>query len=175
MEGKDLYNEVSIRCSRLTTKAYSTSFSLGILCLGSALRDPIYSIYGFVRCADEIVDSFHGYNKKYLLEKFCADTYDAIENKISLNPILNSFQQVVHEYKIDRELIDGFLHSMEMDLDQHSHNVSSYKEYIYGSAEVVGLMCLKVFVDGNIEQYEKLKPYAISLGSAFQKVNFLLS
>ena len=170
---KEKFDYVSARSSQLVTRKYSTSFSLGILFLNKKFHQPIYSIYGFVRCADEIVDSFHGYNKKYLLEKFCEDTYDAIENKISLNPILNSFQQVVHEYKIDRELIDGFLHSMEMDLQQSNHNEESFKKYILGSAEVVGLMCLRVFTENDFARYEKLKPSAMKLGAAFQKVNFL--
>lgn len=173
MEGKDLYNEVSIRCSRLTTKAYSTSFSLGILCLGSELRDPIYSIYGFVRFGDEIVDTFHQADKKYLLKKFSEDTYEAIEQGISLNPILQSFQLVVNKYGIDRPVIEQFLKSMEMDLEMKVHDQESYKEYILGSAEVVGLMCLRVFCNGDDQLYQKLKPSAMMLGSAFQKINFL--
>ena len=173
MEGKDLYNEVSIRCSRLTTKAYSTSFSLGILCLGSALRDPIYSIYGFVRFGDEIVDTFHESDKNYLLKKFREDTYEAIEQRISLNPILQSFQLVVNKYGIERPVIEQFLISMEMDLEMKVHDQESYKEYILGSAEVVGLMCLRVFCNGDDQLYQKLKPSAMMLGSAFQKINFL--
>jgi 15-cis-phytoene synthase len=170
---KELYDKVSIECSRLTTKTYSTSFSLGILCLDKALRDPIYSIYGFVRFADEIVDSFHNYDKRVLLSKFRDETYTAIEAGISLNPILNSFQHTVKQYHIDRSLIDEFLKSMEMDLDQKKYSTSGYKAYIFGSAEVVGLMCLKVFSENDISKYEELKPYAMSLGSAFQKINFL--
>ena len=170
---KQLFDTVSIKCSRLTTKTYSTSFSIGILCLGKALRDPIYAIYGFVRFTDEIVDSFHDYDKKELLERFKKETYLAIDEKISLNPILNSFQATVNEYAIEKELIDRFLISMEMDLEQKEYDSEGLKQYILGSAEVVGLMCLRVFCNGNAGSYEKLKPYAMSLGSAFQKVNFL--
>lgn len=170
---KELYDKVSIKCSRLTTKAYSTSFSLGIRCLGKELRDPIYSIYGFVRFADEIVDTFHDYDKKKLLEKFKEDTYRAIDEKISTNPILNSFQITVNHFNIDRELIDSFLKSMEMDLQLKSYSNEGIKEYILGSAEVVGLMCLRVFCNGQQEMYSALKPHAMSLGSAFQKINFL--
>ena len=170
---KELYDNVSIRCSRLTTKAYSTSFSLGILCLEKELRDPIYAIYGFVRFADEIVDTFHDFDKQTLLNRFKEDTYKSIEEKISLNPILNSFQHTVNRYGIQRELIDQFLKSMEMDLLRKDYNDDSFKEYILGSAEVVGLMCLRVFARCDNKMYEELKPYAMSLGSAFQKVNFL--
>lgn len=170
---KELYDKVSTHCSRLTTRAYSTSFSLGIRCLGKELRDPIYSIYGFVRFADEIVDTFHDYNKKQLLEKFKEDTYRAVEEKISTNPILHSFQLTANRYAIDRELIAGFLKSMEMDLNQKNYSPEDFKEYILGSAEVVGLMCLRVFCNNNDELYAKLKPNAMSLGSAFQKINFL--
>lgn len=170
---KELFDNVSIRCSRLTTKAYSTSFSLGIRCLEKSLRDPIYAIYGFVRFADEIVDTFHGYNKADLLKRFSDETYTAIEERISLNPILNAFQSAVNEYKIDRELIDRFLKSMEMDLHRETYDEAAFKEYILGSAEVVGLMCLRVFCKGDQESYERLQPYAMSLGSAFQKINFL--
>jgi phytoene/squalene synthetase len=170
---KHLFDNVSAMCSKLTTKEYSTSFSLGIHFLNKKLHDPIYAIYGFVRFADEIVDSFHDYDKKRLMEQFRKDTVTALEDKISLNPILNSFQKVVHDYNIQWELIDTFLKSMEMDLDQSAHDQQSYKEYIVGSAEVVGLMCLRVFVKGDVLIYEKQKPHAMSLGSAFQKVNFL--
>lgn len=170
---KYLFDRVSIECSKLTTKTYSTSFSLGILFLAKPLREPIYAIYGFVRFADEIVDSFHGFNKKELLTCFRNDTDTAIQNKISLNPVLNAFQAVVHEYGIDREWINIFLDSMEMDLYHQTYNEESYKKYILGSAEAVGLMCLHVFTNGNMEAFEKLKPYAMRLGAAFQKVNFL--
>ncbi|WP_018345085.1 phytoene/squalene synthase family protein [Cytophaga aurantiaca] len=170
---KHLFDNVSAKCSKLTTKEYSTSFSLGIYFLHKKIHDPIYAIYGFVRFADEIVDSFHGYDKKRLMQQFRNDTVTALEDKISLNPILNSFQKVVHDYNIEWELIDTFLKSMEMDLEQSAHDQESYKEYIVGSAEVVGLMCLHVFVKGDATMYEKQKPYAMSLGSAFQKVNFL--
>jgi phytoene/squalene synthetase len=170
---KELFDAVSIRCSRITTKAYSTSFSLGILCLEKKLRDPIYSIYGFVRFADEIVDSFHDFDKASLLQKFRRDTYESIEEGVSLNPILNSFQHAVREYNINHELIAQFLKSMEMDLVRKNYDEKEYQEYILGSAEVVGLMCLKVFCNGDQDVYEHLKPYAMSLGSAFQKINFL--
>lgn len=170
---KEKFDILSGKCSKITTTSYSSSFSLGIRFLSKDFHKPIYGIYAFVRFADEIVDSFHEYNKKYLLEKFATDTYDAIENKISLNPILNSFQEVVSTYNIDRDLIDTFLASMRMDLSRIEYNDENYNKYILGSAEVVGLMCLKVFVKGDNKQYEELKPYAMKLGSAFQKVNFL--
>jgi len=170
---KQLFDDLSYRISKETTKQYSTSFSLGILALSASIRNPIYAIYGYVRLADEIVDSFHGYNKEKLLTKFKEDTFSALEDGISLNPILHSFQETVHEYNIDVQLIIQFLRSMEMDLQKIDYNSDLYKEYILGSAEVVGLMCLQIFVDGDKEQYEKLKPYAMILGSAFQKVNFL--
>lgn len=170
---KALFDSISIRSSRMVTKSYSTSFSLGILGLDRKYHDPIYAIYGFVRFADEIVDSFEGYPQKELLERFWKDTYQALEDKISLNPILNSFQQVVHAYEIDPDLIETFLKSMEMDLYKNEYDEAGYKAYILGSAEVVGLMCLKVFVDGNQERYLALKEPAMQLGSAFQKINFL--
>ena len=157
----------------MVTKSYSTSFSLGIRFLNKDFRNPVYSIYGFVRFADEIVDTFHDFNKKELLDEFKTETYKGIERGISLNPILNSFQNVVNTYKIDHILIVTFLKSMEMDLEKKSHDAASYKEYILGSAEVVGLMCLRVFVKGDNNDYEKLKPFAMALGSAFQKINFL--
>ena len=170
---KALFDEVSMMCSKLTTKRYSTSFSLGILFLKNPIRNPIYAIYGFVRFADEIVDSFDGYDKKYLLDKFRSDLYEALEHRISLNPILNSFQQVIHQYNIDIELVNVFLDSMEMDLEKQFYVKENYEKYILGSAEVVGLMCLKVFLDGNQEKYDELKPFAMKLGAAFQKINFL--
>ena len=170
---KQLFDNVSVQCSKLTTRTYSTSFSLAIYFLKNRLRNPIYSIYGFVRFADEIVDSFEGYNKKLLLEKFKIETYEAIENRISLNPILNSFQQVVHQYNIGPDLIEIFLKSMEMDLEKTNYSNEKYKQYILGSAEAVGLMCLHVFTEGNKITYEELKPSAMNLGAAFQKVNFL--
>ena len=170
---KKLFDEVSIKSSKLTTRAYSTSFSLGIYFLNKSIRNPIYAIYGFVRFADEIVDSFDGFDKKYLLDKFKADLYEALAMKISLNPILNSFQQAVHTYNIDIELVNTFLRSMEMDLEKQEYSKESYDTYILGSAEVVGLMCLKVFVNGDHVQYEALKPAAMKLGAAFQKINFL--
>jgi 15-cis-phytoene synthase len=170
---KHLFDELSQECSRITTKKYSTSFSMGILFLHKRMRAPIYAIYGFVRLADEIVDSFHGYNKKQLLDHFRNETYMAIENRVSLNPILNSFQEVVHRYEISSDLINSFLLSMEMDLEKKQYDAAEYKKYIYGSAEAVGLMCLYVFTEKNGKLYESLKPFAIKLGAAFQKVNFL--
>lgn len=170
---KKLFDELSFRVSKETTKKYSTSFSLGILALSFEIRPAVYAIYGYVRLADEIVDSFHGYDKKRLMNRLREQTTQAIDEKISLNPILNSFQQTVNDYQIDWELIDTFLKSMEMDLEKIDYNSDLYKEYILGSAEVVGLMCLQIFVKGNKEEYERLKPFAMQLGSAFQKVNFL--
>ena len=168
-----LYNKISEDSSKTITNAYSTSFSLGIKLFKPEHRQPIYNIYGFVRIADEIVDSFHNYDKSRLLQNFRQDTFEAIEMGISTNPILNSFQQTVKKFNIDIELIDAFLKSMEMDLSISSHEKSSYDEYVNGSAEVVGLMCLKVFTQNNSKMYRELKPYAQKLGSAFQKVNFL--
>ena len=159
--------------SELTTKRYSTSFSLGISFLHKELQQAIYSIYGFVRFADEIVDTFHGYDKAKLLQDFKTQTYEAIAAGISLNPILHSFQWAVNKYQIPMELIDTFLDSMEMDLQQQTFDQGKYETYILGSAEVVGLMCLKVFVEGDQKTYEELKPYAMKLGAAFQKINFL--
>lgn len=170
---KQLFDDISQEMSQLTTKRYSTSFSLGISFLHSNLHKPIYSIYGFVRFADEIVDSFHGFDKEALLADFKVQTYRAIAEGISLNPILNSFQWAVNKYGIPMELIDTFLNSMEMDLNKQFYSKEQYELYILGSAEVVGLMCLKVFVEGNETEYERLKPSAMKLGSAFQKINFL--
>jgi 15-cis-phytoene synthase len=169
----NLFHELSQDCSRITTEKYSTSFSSAIKLLHKDLRTPIFNIYGFVRFADEIVDSFHDYNKTELLTEFSKATYDAIERKVSMNPILHSFQMTVNEYKIDLNLIKAFLFSMELDLGKRSYDQVGYEEYIYGSAEVVGLMCLYIFCAGNDKEYEQLKPYARSLGAAFQKVNFL--
>jgi phytoene synthase len=170
---KQLFDNVSIKTSKMVTNSYSTSFSLGIKFLHKQFQDPIYSIYGFVRFADEIVDTFHDFNKKELLDEFKLETYRAIERGISLNPVLNSFQKVVNDFKIDHKLIETFLKSMEMDLEKKEYSEEAYKDYILGSAEVVGLMCLRVFVKGNQKMYEDLTPYAMSLGSAFQKINFL--
>ena len=170
---KDLYNDVSYKCSKLVTKSYSTSFSLGVSLLHRDFIMPVHAIYGFVRFADEIVDTFHTSNKRELLDRFKKDTHDAIKDRISLNPILHSFQDTVNKYNIDIELIDTFLRSMEMDLDKNNYNQAGYEEYILGSAEVVGLMCLKIFVEGDEKMYLKLKPDAMKLGSAFQKINFL--
>ncbi|MBV8390880.1 MAG: phytoene/squalene synthase family protein [Mucilaginibacter sp.] len=170
---KDKFDRLSAEFSRITTVRYSTSFSLGIRFLDKRLHDPIYAIYGFVRLADEIVDSFHDYNKTYLLEAFKKDCFEAIENGISMNPILNSFQQVVREYNIDHQLIHAFLKSMEMDLEIQTYSEEKYQEYILGSAQVIGLMCLYVFAEGNLNLYYQLMPSAMKLGSAFQKINFL--
>lgn len=170
---KPLFDNISRKSSKMVTKAYSTSFSMGIKFLAKRFHDPIYGVYGFVRLADEIVDSFHDYDKRQLLAEFKVDTYKAIEQKISLNPILNSFQEVVNKYQIDPWTIETFLKSMEMDLDKNTYDQHGYEEYILGSAEVVGLMCLSVFTEGNKTMYEELKPYAMKLGSAFQKINFL--
>jgi len=169
---KALFDDTSTKCSRLVTHQYSTSFSLGIRFLGKKVHDPIYSIYGFVRLADEIVDSFHGYDKKRLLQKFKDETFQAIKDRISLNPILNSFQRTVLEYRIPFQYINAFFRSMEMDLEKQEYDQVTYETYILGSAEVVGLMCLKVFVKEEAK-FDQLKPYAMSLGAAFQKVNFL--
>ena len=170
---KALFDNVSCKVSKITTKTYSTSFSLGIYCLNSRFHEQIYNIYGFVRFADEIVDSFHDFDKETLLKEFREDTYKAIERKISVNPVLNAFQKVVHEQHIEMELIDSFLNSMERDLNVNTHDSQSYDQYIYGSAEVVGLMCLRVFTERNEDNYQFLKPFARRLGAAFQKVNFL--
>lgn len=170
---KHLFDVVSKKASKITTNTYSTSFSLGIKFFNRRFHDPIYAVYGFVRLADEIVDSFHGYDKKTLLDRFRQDTYEAIDEKISLNPILNNFQWAVNKYNIERELIDKFLESMEMDLEMINYDNESFKNYIVGSAEVVGLMCLQVFCEGNNQRYDELKEPAMKLGSAFQKVNFL--
>jgi phytoene synthase len=170
---KELFDIVSLQCSRITTQRYSTSFSWGIRCLDPSIRNGIYSIYGFVRYADEIVDSFYSYDQKELLDRFEADTYRALKERISLNPILNSFQWAANQYKIQHSLIDKFLKSMRMDLSMKMHDQLSYQDYILGSAEVVGLMCLYVFCKGHQEKYEFLKPNAMRLGAAFQKINFL--
>ncbi len=169
----DLYTNVCYKCSKLVTNNYSTSFSLGVSLLHKDFVMPIHAIYGFVRFADEIVDTFHTHDKKELLERFIKETHDAIKEKISLNPILHCFQDTVNKYHIDLELIDTFLSSMEMDLDKNEHNQATYEKYILGSAEVVGLMCLKIFVEGDESAYQELKQDAMKLGSAFQKINFL--
>jgi 15-cis-phytoene synthase len=168
-----LYHDLSRQCSKITTEKYSTSFSSAIKLLHPDMRTPVFNIYGFVRFADEIVDTFHQFDKATLLKEFKKETYDSIQRGISLNPILHSFQMTVNEFKISHELIEAFFKSMEMDLENVSYDTAGYKEYIYGSAEVVGLMCLFVFCEGNNAVYEKLKPSAKSLGAAFQKVNFL--
>jgi phytoene/squalene synthetase len=171
---KQLFDDVSFKCSKLVTKNYSTSFSLAVYMLSPTIRDAIYSVYGFVRFADEIVDSFHGFDKESLITEFEDEYYKAIERGISLNPILNSFQQTVKQYNISDDLIQAFLRSMKLDLIKSDYNSKAeYDEYIYGSADVVGLMCLKVFVAGDSERYNLLKDEAMRLGSAFQKVNFL--
>jgi len=170
---KEIFDKISAECSRITTQRYSTSFTWGIYLMSKKLHAPIYAIYGFVRFADEIVDTFHEFDKKYLLDKFKKDCFEAIEQGISLNPVLNSFQKVVNQYDIDHELINLFLHSMEMDLEPGIYSNEKYEKYILGSAEVVGLMCLSVFTNGDKAFYERLKPFAMKLGSTFQKVNFL--
>lgn len=168
-----LFDQTALECSKLITEKYSTSFTLGIKTLDRKFHLPIYAIYGFVRFADEIVDTFHGFDKKVLLNRFRHDTYQAIEEGVSLNPVLHSFQMVVRQYNLERELIDAFLKSMEMDLYLQNYDNEGYSEYIYGSAEVVGLMCLRVFCEGNCPDYDRLREPARKLGSAFQKVNFL--
>ena len=169
----DLFHELSQQCSKATKEKYSTSFNSAIKLLHNDLRNPIFNIYGFVRFADEIVDTFHQHDKATLLAEFKTETYNAIERRISLNPILHSFQLTVNRYQIAPDLIEAFFHSMEMDLTKATYSCEGYKEYIYGSAEVVGLMCLYIFCEGKKEMYNNLKPYAQSLGAAFQKVNFL--
>jgi phytoene synthase len=169
----DLFEKSTFGCSKLITKCYSSSFTLGIQTLDRKFRDPIYGIYGFVRYADEIVDTFHDFDKKTLLDRYGEETYRAIEEGISLNPVLHSFQKVVKQYKIEKELVKAFLGSMEMDLENKVYDRNSYDKYIHGSAEVVGLMCLRVFCEGDAQLFDKLKTYAQSLGAAFQKVNFL--
>jgi len=171
---KALFDQVSHQCSKLVTESYSTSFSLATRMLSNEIRQDIYNIYGFVRFADEIVDSFHEFDKPVLFERFERALVDALEDKISLNPILNSFQETVHRYNIDREYINAFMQSMRWDLSKKVYDTENdYKEYIYGSADVVGLMCLKVFVKGDQQLFDSLKESAMGLGSAFQKVNFL--
>jgi 15-cis-phytoene synthase len=168
-----LFHTTSENCSKIITEKYSTSFSSAIRMLHKDLRKPVFNIYGFVRFADEIVDTFHDYDKEYLLDRFKQDTYDAIQRGISLNPVLNSFQRTVNEFNIDLKLVDAFFQSMQMDLNKKTYDSEGYKEYIYGSAEVVGLMCLYVFCEGKQELYNKLEAPARALGAAFQKVNFL--
>lgn len=171
---KSIFDKVSNDCSKLVIKRYSTSFYFSSSLLSKSIRQEIFNIYGFVRLADEIVDTFHEYPKKELLEDFESELWRSLDNKISLNPILNSFQHTVNKYSISKDLISSFLDSMKMDLEKKEYNsVEEYKKYIYGSADVVGLMCLKVFVRGSEDSYDDLSPFAISLGSAFQKVNFL--
>lgn len=171
---KSIFDNVSKECSKLVTNAYSTSFSMATKMLSDSIRQDIYNIYGFVRFADEIVDTFHDYDKQSLFKRFENDLDNALEEKISLNPILNSFQETYHKYNIDRHLVDAFMNSMRLDLHKKDYLTDEeYKNYIYGSADVVGLMCLRVFVKGDNEKYEELRSSAMSLGSAFQKVNFL--
>jgi len=173
MNPQQLYNEVCIECAQHITRRYSTSFSMGIRLFDEVLRDPIYAIYGFVRFADEIVDTFHDHDKQILLDEFRGETYKALDRRLSLNPVLQAFQQTVHEYSIETELIDAFLYSMELDIENRTYERSLYDTYIYGSAEVVGLMCLRVFTAHNPSDYDRLKEPAKRLGAAFQKVNFL--
>jgi phytoene/squalene synthetase len=171
---KSIFDDVSYDCSKIVTKTYSTSFSLATKMLSKSIQQHIYNIYGFVRFADEIVDSFHDYDKELLFKDFSSDLEKCIENKIHLNPILNSFQATYHKFNIDKGLVDSFMSSMEKDLHKKKYmSNQEYEDYIYGSADVVGLMCLKVFVNGDTNKYEKLKSFAMRLGSAFQKVNFL--
>lgn len=169
----ELFSQTTYECSKLITQRYSTSFTLGIKAMDKRFHLPVYAIYGFVRYADEIVDTFHAHDKAKLLQRFRQDAHQALDEKISLNPVLHCFQEVAHLYGIERELIDAFLDSMEMDLHLTAYNQQLYQKYIYGSAEVVGLMCLRVFCEGNTSLYQELKAPAKSLGSAFQKVNFL--
>lgn len=169
---KKLYDEVCRECSKHITERYSTSFSMGIRVFDKKYREPIYSIYGFVRFADEIVDTFHNFDKSRLLQEFRQDTFKSIYEGISLNPVLHAFQEVVNTYQIDHEYIQAFLDSMEMDLDNSVYDKAGYDKYIYGSAEVIGLMCLRVFCPDR-QEFDRLVPYARALGSAFQKINFL--
>jgi 15-cis-phytoene synthase len=169
----DLYSDTCFECSKLITQRYSTSFSLGIKAFDKKYRGPIYSIYGYVRYADEIVDTFHNHDKVKLFNAFKADTITAIEQGISLNPVLHSFQDTMNRYNIPMPLVEAFWMSMEMDIDTSKYEEQTYKEYIYGSAEVIGLMCLMIFCEGDINEYNRLSPFAKSLGSAFQKINFL--
>jgi len=169
----ELYHKISVDASKNVTQLYSTSFSMGIKLLDKNIHDAIFSIYGFVRLADEIVDTFHDYPKSEMLQEFKEETYKALDRKISVNPILHAFQMVVNKYSIDKDLIDKFLLSMEQDLNDIQYSSAGYKEYIVGSAEVVGLMCLKVFVNGDDDLYFKLEESARKLGAAFQKINFL--
>lgn len=173
MVNLDIYNKVTINCSKVTTQLYSTSFSWAIKLINKQYRDAIYCIYGFVRFADEIVDTFYNTDQRLLFEQFKKDTFDAIINKISINPILHSFQQTVNHYNIELKLIESFFYSMQMDLFKSNYNKDEYDNYIYGSAEVVGLMCLQVFYSKDSETFDFLKPYAQKLGQAFQKINFL--
>lgn len=173
MNNRDIFEQVCAETSRCTTRSFSTSFSLGIASLDKRFHAPIRAIYGFVRFADEIVDTFHGHAQQRLLDRFEEDTYLAIDQRISLNPILHSFQHVVHRFDLDLALVDTFLNSMRMDLQRKNHDDASYKAYILGSAESVGLMCLKVFAENDTALYERLEPAAMRLGAAFQKVNFL--
>ena len=170
---KLIFDKLSGQCSRYTTELYSTSFGWAVKTLPTSMRQPIFNIYGFVRFADEIVDSFHEFDRAELLSEFKKDTYLAIERGVSLNPILNSFQQVVNHYGIKKDTIEQFFHSMEMDLEEHTYTPEKLKEYVLGSAEVVGLMCLRVFVDNHPTLFQELKAGAMKLGSAFQKINFL--
>jgi len=171
---KTIFDDVSYDCSKIVTKTYSTSFSLATKMLSKGIRQHIYNIYGFVRFADEIVDSFHDYDKEALFKDFSSDLEKSLKNKIHLNPILNSFQATYHKFNIDKDLVDSFMSSMKKDLYKTKYlSNQEYEDYIYGSADVVGLMCLKVFVNGDSKKYEELKSFAMRLGSAFQKVNFL--
>lgn len=171
---KSLFDKISFECSRNVTKSYSTSFSVAVKMLAPNIRQDIYNIYGFVRFADEIVDTFHDYDKETLFQMFENDLKSALDKKISLNPVLNSFQHTVHKYNIPQSMITAFMDSMRLDLNKNEYiTIDEYNEYIYGSADVVGLMCLKVFVNGDNKKFTELEDSAMRLGSAFQKVNFL--
>lgn len=169
----ELYRKNNLDCSRITTQNYSTSFSLGVRMLNSRYRPGIYSIYGYVRYADEIVDTFFEQDQRAIFDEFKTETWKALERGFSINPIIDSFQEAVRYYKIDRHLIEAFLKSMEMDLHRSEYDAAQLEDYIYGSAEVVGLMCLRVFYFDEPERFDQLLEPARKLGAAFQKVNFL--
>lgn len=168
-----LYDKVCFGTSRLVTRRYSTSFSIGVRCLGREIRDAVYGVYGFVRIADEIVDTFLEEDREALLDEFEAEYYRALERGISTNPVIHAFCRVVRRYRIDDSLVRAFLESMRMDLHRNRYTEDELGEYIFGSAEVVGLICLQIFVQGDRERYRQLESYARRLGAAFQKVNFL--
>jgi len=170
---KQLFDHLSVRVSKMTTHTYSTSFSFGIYFLNRRFHNAVYSVYGFVRVADEIVDSFEGFDRRYLLQKYKEETFESIDKRISVNPVMNAFQHAVHQYNIDLHLVETFLKSMEMDLEKVDYTDEKYQQYILGSAEVVGLMCLHIFTEGDQKMFDELRPFAMRLGAAFQKINFL--